>query len=49
MGVRRFSNYLAGLPDDSAFIRKMREPHERNHEVRSDLSKQVAAAVGDTF
>jgi hypothetical protein len=49
MGLRRFSNYLTGLSDDSAFIKVMRRPYEERKRTIEDLRESVKSQMNVGF
>jgi hypothetical protein len=49
MGLRRFSNYLTGLSDDSAFIKAMRRPYEERKRTIEDLRESVRGQMQTGF
>lgn len=38
--------YIPGLPEDSAFIRKLRQPHERKQQAKDDLQSRFREIHG---
>jgi hypothetical protein len=49
MSLRRFSNYLVGLSDESAFIKVMRRPYEERKRTIEDLRESVRGQMNVGF
>lgn len=41
-----FGVYISGLPEDSAFIRKLRQPHEQRQQAKDDLTSRFKEIHG---
>ncbi|MDQ3302983.1 MAG: hypothetical protein M3518_06495 [Actinomycetota bacterium] len=47
IGYRQlFGKYIPGLPDDAAFVRRLRAPHEKSQRAKEDLKEQFRQVHG---